>query len=363
MMGENYLTVHMWDSNFNPYEHEISSTLVWARLLEIPIQYFHPEAVMKIGKRMGKPIRVDQATRTGARSDYARVCVQVDLTKPLLSKFRINGKRYFIQYEGLERICLQCGRYTSHGTCQCSKPAEPMEDETESSPKETEEPQPEKVYGEWMIAKRKPRNGRPEATTTGRGAMATTVRQATQGVQKSSGSRFQALQNEETEGPTKEALEEPSGAVQEEIGPQPRSKGKEVPEKEHGGKAHPNSPNPTTPQARLVQTGEDISSGALEQNTMQKDSSGTRKHRTSTQTSSITEPIEKPTLPQVQVTPQIPGLDATLHGKQSNMQTVQHLGRPPDDRIVPRHKNALDGGVEPREILMCEADGASPSGN
>ncbi|CAI0391139.1 unnamed protein product [Linum tenue] len=98
MMGENYLTMHIWDRHFNPYEHEISSTLVWARLLEIPIHFFHPEGVMKIGRRIGKPIRVDQATPAGARSDYARVCVQVDLTKPLMSQFRIHGKKYFIQY-------------------------------------------------------------------------------------------------------------------------------------------------------------------------------------------------------------------------------------------------------------------------
>ncbi|CAI0626161.1 unnamed protein product, partial [Linum tenue] len=58
-------------------------------------------AVMKIGNRIGKPIRVDHATSTGDRSDYARVCVQVDITKPLLSQFTIHGITYFIQYEGL----------------------------------------------------------------------------------------------------------------------------------------------------------------------------------------------------------------------------------------------------------------------
>ncbi|CAI0626162.1 unnamed protein product, partial [Linum tenue] len=101
MVGDNYLIVHPWTKDFNPYNHEISSTLVWARLLDLPIQYFHPVAVMKIGNRIGKPIRVDHATSTGDRSDYARVCVQVDITKPLLSQFTIHGITYFIQYEGL----------------------------------------------------------------------------------------------------------------------------------------------------------------------------------------------------------------------------------------------------------------------
>ncbi|CAI0425549.1 unnamed protein product [Linum tenue] len=91
MMGDNYLTVHMWDKHFRPYNHEISSTLVWARLLHIPIHFFHRDAVMKIGSRIGKLLRMDQATTTGARLDYARVCVQVDLTKPLLSRFKFHG--------------------------------------------------------------------------------------------------------------------------------------------------------------------------------------------------------------------------------------------------------------------------------
>ncbi|CAL1370532.1 unnamed protein product [Linum trigynum] len=109
MIGPNYLSVHMWDKNFDPYNHEISSTLVWAKLLDILIHYFHQEAMMKIGRRIGRPFRIDEATRTEAESDYARVCVQVDLTRPLLSKFSIRGKKYFIQYEGLENICLNCG--------------------------------------------------------------------------------------------------------------------------------------------------------------------------------------------------------------------------------------------------------------
>ncbi|CAI0378673.1 unnamed protein product [Linum tenue] len=157
MVGDNYLTVHPWTEDFNPYEHEISSTMVWARLLEIPIQYFHPVAVMKIGQRIGKPLRVDHATSTGARSDYARVCVQVDLTKPLLSMFRLHGKKYFVQYEGLDRICLQCGTYRERGQCSCMHVTTEMETEDVVPSKDQETKEPETTYGDWMIAKKRPR--------------------------------------------------------------------------------------------------------------------------------------------------------------------------------------------------------------
>ncbi|CAL1370145.1 unnamed protein product [Linum trigynum] len=156
LVGDNYLTVHPWTKDFNPYEHEISSTLVWARLLELPIHYFHPVAVMRIGERIGKPMRVDHATLSGARSDYARVCVQVDLTRPLLSQFTIHGKKYFIQYEGLDKICLQCGTYFECIRCSCMGRNEEMEvEEPAATPTRTEPKQPDTVYGEWMIAKKK----------------------------------------------------------------------------------------------------------------------------------------------------------------------------------------------------------------
>ncbi|CAL1359605.1 unnamed protein product [Linum trigynum] len=192
MIGQNYLSVHMWDSDFDPYNHEVSSTLIWARLLEIPIQYFHEDVVMRIGRRIGRPIRIDEATRTAARSDYARVCVQVDLTKPLLSKFSIKGKRYFIQYEGLEKICLNCGTYAERGACYCSRTQAPMEAEdveTETTPPPS---QPENLYGEWMIAKRKPRPSKKEVgTSSNRGGPIVDKVQ-----KRAGGSRFAALDEE-----------------------------------------------------------------------------------------------------------------------------------------------------------------------
>ncbi|CAI0548986.1 unnamed protein product [Linum tenue] len=56
MIGDHYLTMHLWDKDFDPYSTQISTTLVWARLLDLPIYYFHKEVVMRIGRRIGKPL-------------------------------------------------------------------------------------------------------------------------------------------------------------------------------------------------------------------------------------------------------------------------------------------------------------------
>ncbi|CAI0419996.1 unnamed protein product [Linum tenue] len=73
---------------------------------------------MKIASYIGKPIRVDRATEFGERGKYARVCVEVDFTKPLLSRFKIEGEEYLIQYEGLENMCTDYGIY-GKPTQQC----------------------------------------------------------------------------------------------------------------------------------------------------------------------------------------------------------------------------------------------------
>ncbi|CAI0402642.1 unnamed protein product [Linum tenue] len=172
---------------------------------------------MRIGERIGKPLRVDHATMSGARSDYARVCVQVDLTRPLLSQFTINGKKYFIQYEGLDKICLQCGTYFERARCSCMGRNEDMEvEEPVPTQTRTEPKQPEAVYGEWMIAKKKPRNRRPNPELEGES-------QEKRGVQvpgrdRQNGSRFNILEVEEIGGEGDASIEIREDPIVEERG-------------------------------------------------------------------------------------------------------------------------------------------------
>ncbi|CAI0419994.1 unnamed protein product, partial [Linum tenue] len=118
LLGETYLTVTRWYKGFNPWRSETTSAMVWAQLPDLPIEFIIKEAVMKIASYIGKPIRVDRATEFGERGKYARVCVEVDFTKPLLSRFKIEGEEYLIQYEGLENMCTDYGIY-GKPTQQC----------------------------------------------------------------------------------------------------------------------------------------------------------------------------------------------------------------------------------------------------
>lgn len=49
---------------------------------------------------------------------FTWVCVEIDRQKPLCSHYRMRGRDYEIQYEGLSNPCFCCGRY-GHKEAHC----------------------------------------------------------------------------------------------------------------------------------------------------------------------------------------------------------------------------------------------------
>ncbi|CAN1188875.1 hypothetical protein LINPERHAP1_LOCUS39119 [Linum perenne] len=49
--------------------------------------------------------------KEGARARYARVFIEVDISKPLLGKYMIGDRVYYVEYECLENLCYTCGVY------------------------------------------------------------------------------------------------------------------------------------------------------------------------------------------------------------------------------------------------------------
>ncbi|KAL0290282.1 UNVERIFIED_CONTAM: hypothetical protein Sradi_6897800 [Sesamum radiatum] len=77
----------------------------------MPVEFFQEELLMRIGNRIGRAVKVDETTMAASRGRYARVCVEVDLTKPLVSMITLLGFAQAVEYEGLHQICFDCGKY------------------------------------------------------------------------------------------------------------------------------------------------------------------------------------------------------------------------------------------------------------
>ncbi|RYR57776.1 hypothetical protein Ahy_A05g023485 [Arachis hypogaea] len=54
-------------------------------------------------------MKIDTNTAQKSRRKFARLCVELHLTFPLMSQYAINGEGYKIENEGLYNICFQCG--------------------------------------------------------------------------------------------------------------------------------------------------------------------------------------------------------------------------------------------------------------
>ncbi|KAL0423068.1 UNVERIFIED_CONTAM: hypothetical protein Sradi_0841600 [Sesamum radiatum] len=67
-------------------EDDISLTPVWATLPSLPLEYWHPNALEKIGSRLGTPIAMDSLTMKMERVSYARILVKVDASKKLMDQ-------------------------------------------------------------------------------------------------------------------------------------------------------------------------------------------------------------------------------------------------------------------------------------
>ncbi|CAN1218810.1 hypothetical protein LINPERPRIM_LOCUS1435 [Linum perenne] len=155
-----YFSVGRWTPEFNE-EEPIRTVLTWVRLPKLPIHFFNQLAITRIGNCIGRTVKLDLATAEGARARYARVCVEVDLSKPLLGKYMIENRTFFVEYESLENICASCGFYghksggcvLSQATVDTAKPVGEME---------SKDPDKGDV-GDWMVVQRRSK-GRSQKT-------------------------------------------------------------------------------------------------------------------------------------------------------------------------------------------------------
>ena len=69
---------------------------------------------MALASGLGTPIKIDFNTLRVSRGKFTRVCVEIDLTKPVVGRVCVEGKWLFVKYEGLHIICAKCGCYGHH---------------------------------------------------------------------------------------------------------------------------------------------------------------------------------------------------------------------------------------------------------
>ena len=164
---EHFLAITSWEPYFRAFGDNLTSVAVWVRFPELPIDFYDLEVLKEIGSAIGPILRIDSYTAIGSRGSYARLCIQIDIDKPLITSIRIGRMIQQVKYEGISTLCFCCGRlgHKQENCCYQIK----QQERNDSVPVETEgqERDEEKSsnmnYGPWMLVTRREnivRNGR-----------------------------------------------------------------------------------------------------------------------------------------------------------------------------------------------------------
>lgn len=91
MIFDHYLAVTTWNKNFIGPTAKVTTTLVWIRIPGLNATYYDASFLMLAARLVGTPVRVDMNTLTAECGKFSRICVELDLTKPVLRKFLFEG--------------------------------------------------------------------------------------------------------------------------------------------------------------------------------------------------------------------------------------------------------------------------------
>lgn len=105
------LVVQQWRADFDPLVDKISRMAVWLRIIDLLVKYYKEFALQRIGSLIGPVVKIDKVTLAQTRGKFCRLCVEVDLDKPLKPFVQLGEKPFGVVYEGISTICFNCGVY------------------------------------------------------------------------------------------------------------------------------------------------------------------------------------------------------------------------------------------------------------
>ena len=166
LMGH-YLSVQKWSPDFDVVNNKIDRIVAWIRLSEMNIQFYHKSIIRRLGHIISPVIKIHYNTIMAQRGKFARLAVELDLPKPLVSQFNLEGRIQKVEYENLPMICFGCGKFGYFKyACFDSADINDMAKDNPAPPTETEgqavvvaeasdcrEPK----FGSWMMVARQPR--------------------------------------------------------------------------------------------------------------------------------------------------------------------------------------------------------------
>eukprot|EP00253_Pinus_taeda_P034636 PITA_34636 len=110
------LYMRPWMMNFVPEKETFTSVPVWVRLYSLPLDYWQNESLAAIGNKLGRSVKASEATRRGKYTSFARICVEMDLSRALLDEVILEVfNEEWVQTVDYEHIPFRCCKCHEHG--------------------------------------------------------------------------------------------------------------------------------------------------------------------------------------------------------------------------------------------------------
>ncbi|CAL1367949.1 unnamed protein product [Linum trigynum] len=148
--------------------------VVWVQFPGLPVHFYHKELLFTMGNLLGRSIKLDYHTQHQQRAKFARMAVEVDLSKSLVPRIRLDGRWQKVEYENLPVVCFDCG-IVGHTNVSCPTRDRGANREADSGALATTlilageaSPEANASFGPWMVVSRKSRRNQKDTATKGK---------------------------------------------------------------------------------------------------------------------------------------------------------------------------------------------------
>ncbi|XVF07195.1 hypothetical protein REPUB_Repub06bG0117600 [Reevesia pubescens] len=86
IVANHYLTVRRWTPGFRSEEATINSVAAWVHVHGMPLEFYDSNILRMMREKIGHSVRIDRTMKNMIRGKFVRMCVELDLTKPLVRR-------------------------------------------------------------------------------------------------------------------------------------------------------------------------------------------------------------------------------------------------------------------------------------